>query len=526
MSFKLLQYKSIYIKILILLSTAFSLIIYTNCSDRITRIESESGTINQHPELSESPFIKLHMKNGDIYVLENWQVENKENLIKGKGSYLDLNRSLIDSGDFKVPVKQVVLAETNIISGSSGSPILAAVTVVTGIVGIICATNPKACFGSCPTFYFNDGNDYIVQAEGFSSSILPGLEETDIDALFRINPKGRNLEIQLRNEAYETHVIREANIIAVPRENGTRVLAAENGNFFETKNFLDASEIRGEEGDCSEKLCAYDGIERFSAADSNNLADKEFIELSFNNLTGGNKGLVIASRQTLMPTFLFYQTLAYMGKSAGDWFATFEKNPTLAKEILNQPKQVISGIEITAEVNNRIIKETKVMAEQGPIASDIKVIPLSNVQDGANLKVKLKLTKGLWRLDYIALVDLVKTVEPITIYPSEVFPKFTKDKCNVKLALTNKDSVLITYPGDKYFLNYILPKDFENYELFMQSKGYYLEWLRQEWLAEEDPSKVYQMLFNSKQFFKDLAPEFKKIEADMEESFWSSKYVY
>lgn len=34
-----------------------------------------------------------------------------------------------------------------------------------------------------------------------------------------------------------------------------------------------------------------------------------------------------------------------------------------------------------------------------------------------------------------------------------------------------------------------------------------------------------QMLFNTKQYYKDLAPQFKMIEAEMEETFWSSKYV-
>jgi hypothetical protein len=60
----------------------------------------------------------------------------------------------------------------------------------------------------------------------------------------------------------------------------------------------------------------------------------------------------------------------------------------------------------------------------------------------------------------------------------------------------------------------------------MESQGYYLEWMRNEWLAEENPGKVYQMLFNPQQYYKDLAHQFKKIEAEMEETFWSSKYVY
>src|SRR5690606_41304072 len=84
--------------------------------------------------------------------------------------------------------------------------------------------------------------------------------------------------------------------------------------------------------------------------------------------------------------------------------------------------------------------------------------------------------------------------------------------------------LLITLPGDSYFLNYELPDDYKNYELFMQSKGYYLEWMREEWLPEENPLKVYQMFYNPKQFFKDLAPQYKLIEAGMEETFWRSKY--
>ena len=86
--------------------------------------------------------------------------------------------------------------------------------------------------------------------------------------------------------------------------------------------------------------------------------------------------------------------------------------------------------------------------------------------------------------------------------------------------------MLITYPGEEYLLNYELPEDYNNYELFIEPEGYYLEWMRNEWLAEENSNKVYEMFFNPKQYYKDLAPQFKKIEAEMEETFWSSKYVY
>jgi hypothetical protein len=53
-----------------------------------------------------------------------------------------------------------------------------------------------------------------------------------------------------------------------------------------------------------------------------------------------------------------------------------------------------------------------------------------------------------------------------------------------------------------------------------------IEWMRNEWLNEENPAMLYRMLLNPAQYYKDLAPQFKQIEAVMEETFWSSKYVY
>ncbi|MDO8550162.1 MAG: hypothetical protein Q7S39_08445 [Ignavibacteria bacterium] len=511
-------------KILIVLLT-ISMIFLPHCSGN--RIERITGFEVKAVQLSkEIPFIKLHMKNGDVYIFDNWKMDQKENVVLGNGNHLDMNRQLIDQGEFKLSIKDVALAETNVIKNSAAVTALTFATVITGIFTVVCITNPKACFGSCPTFYANNGNEYIVQSEGFSSSISPCLEEKDIDALFRIKPESENFEIQLRNEAYETHVIRKANVLALPKKKGNRVFAAMDDKFYEAGNLIGASEVVGEEGDCSEKLCSFDGVERFSPADSNNLAEKEIIEISFNNITEGNKGLVIASRQTLLTTFLFYQGLAYMGSSAGYFLANLERNSEEVKKIIDQPRKELGNIEVFVETVSGDWKKAGEIGEHGPISTDIKIVPLNNLNTSSSIKIKLRMTKGLWRIDYLALADLKGKVDPVIISPSDAFPKLTGYNSNVTELLTNEDSVLVTFPGDKYFLQYKLPEDFENYELFLESQGYYLEWMREEWLAEENPAKVYQMFFNPQQFFKDLAPQFKKVEAEMEETFWSSKYVY
>ena len=513
----------------LLFMIAVSLIFNTNCSNRIERISEPPGQFTVPQNSEDFPYLKLHMNNGDLYVLGKWEFIAARDSVYGSGKLLNANREIISDGDFRVPFQQIVIAETNQINSPAGTGVLAALTVVTGIFTIVCIVNPKACFGSCPTFYAFNGDDFIVQSEGFSSSISPALEEKDVDALYRIKPRSNDFTIQLKNEAYETHVIRSANLLALPKPEGGRVFSASDGEFYQAINITEASSVIATEGDISEKVCTFDGVERFSKTDSIDLAAKEIIELTFNSTKSDSLGLVIAARQTLLTTFLFYQTLAYMGTTAGDWLADLERNGDQFKSLLKKPKNTLGNIDVLIEnEKNEWIKVGEV-GETGPIATDIKIVPLINNFSSAGeispMKIRLRMAKGLWRIDYVALAELKDKVTPITILPSTSSPVNSSGSDVVEM-LSNPDSVLITYPGDMYLLNYKLPADYNNYELFMEPQGYYLEWMRNEWLAEENPGKVYQMLFNPQQYYKDLAPQFKKVESEMEETFWSSKYVY
>ncbi|KAB2847066.1 MAG: hypothetical protein F9K42_10710 [Ignavibacterium sp.] len=516
-----ISYKSIIILI------SIGLILHTGCGgSRIGRISQPSEQFKPIQGSEELPYLKLHMKNGDLYLIEDWSFTSNKDSVKGTGNHYNLNREIIAEGEFSIPSQQVVLAETNQINGSAGPGLLTILTIVTGIFTVFCIVNPKACFGSCPTFYAFNGEDFIVQSEGFSSSISPSLEERDIDALYRIKPKSKDFTIQLKNEAYETHVIRSANLLALPKPDGGRVFATPDDEFYQAVNLSEATSATAFEGDVSEKVCSFDGVERFSEADSNDLSAKETVDLTFIRPASDTVGLVIAARQTLLTTFLFYQTLAYMGTKAGDWLANLERNEDQFKSILQNPKSVLGSIEVLVQNENAEWIKVGEIGETGPIATDIKIVPFkSNSSDDSSIKIKLRMAKGLWRIDYVALAELKNRLEPIVIQPFSTSPS-KSIASNLVEVLTNPDSVLVTYPGDEYLLNYKLPEDFNNYELFIEPQGYYLEWMRNEWLAEENPDKVYQMFFNPQKYYKDLVPQFKKVEADMEETFWSSKYVY
>jgi hypothetical protein len=84
---------------------------------------------------------------------------------------------------------------------------------------------------------------------------------------------------------------------------------------------------------------------------------------------------------------------------------------------------------------------------------------------------------------------------------------------------------LVTLPGDEYDLIFRLPADPGRYELFLESRGYYLEWMRQEWLAEEDLPSAARMLFDPSGALRAHAAAYKQREPELERLFWNSRYV-
>src|SRR5690606_12612547 len=83
---------------------------------------------------------------------------------------------------------------------------------------------------------------------------------------------------------------------------------------------------------------------------------------------------------------------------------------------------------------------------------------------------------------------------------------------------------IVTLPGDRYELAYELPRG-GDYELFLDSRGYYLEWMRAEWLAEENPLAAVRLFADPARMLRDLAPAYKRVEPHMEEIFWRSRYA-
>lgn len=132
------------------------------------------------------------------------------------------------------------------------------------------------------------------------------------------------------------------------------------------------------------------------------------------------------------------------------------------------------------------------------------------------------MTQGLWRIDYISLAELDNEVFPIRIKPDRLV-KQGFDEPNSLKALNNTSEYLVTLPGEKYTAYYNLPQDESLFEFYLFSKGYYLEWMREEWLKEENKKMMTMAFMRPNKYLKEMAPKFKKVEPIIENFFWKTK---
>ncbi len=504
-----------------ILSLCFLFACNSKINHDLRKIETDTSKVEN---IQKSSFLKLHFHNGDVAGMEKWKMTSKDT-ISGKGTLYNPNRKIKQKGKLQFSLNDIAIIETNDLSAlqdNDNARIAALGILLIGnlIVDYICLTNPKACFGSCPTFY-TPGKDKLLEsnAEGFSKSIAPFFEEGDIDAL-KFNTKERHFQLTMKNEALETHVINEVKLYSIPRRASEMIYHNPDGTFYKCQNTIPCKQAFSK-NEFTNKILAQDDKEYFSKSDSNDLLKSEEIFLNFDTPTSGNLGLVINFRQTLMSTFLFYNTLSMMGDEVASQFAKLESKKFYQKRF-DKAFDPLRYIKVYQQIKNRWKLIGKI-SEQGPIAKNLQMIPLFP-DSGKQTQLKLVMAQGNWRLDYLGLTEIISEVKPTILTPINIHGN-SKNENNLELISKDDQDYLITFSGDQYLLDFELPilTEDETNELFVYSKGYYLEWIRKEWLFEKDIKQLNRMMLMHKKTWRNLAHEFKEVEADMENTFWNSK---
>jgi hypothetical protein len=488
-----------------------------------------NALLHDSQNLAAKPFLKAHLRNGNIGILrDSWQVDTIYRHLEGIGDLYDFNRHLLKQGPLLIDLDSVSIFETNTKLTGSENERISALSILAGldvVLGIFCLTTPKACFGSCPTFYLgSDENVFHSDAEGFSNSIAPSLEASDIDALDNGRIVSRKISLKMKNEAMETHVVRDVKVYAVPRSGGQMVFHTPQNQFFRCCRPLPLQSALADEGDCTALLEKADKNERFSLADPENLKSREEIVLSFGAANLDRAGLAIGFRQTLMTTYLIYSAFGYMGDEMGSIFAELEKRSGPQKD-LGGIRRELGDIEVFLwdQSTDRWLKQGG-FYETGPIAINHQLLPFTKSLSGFedDIKVKLVLNRGLWRIDYLALAGIIEQVEPLVLAPEKIEYIKTGEEPSLSPSVS-LDKPIVSMPGDIRSFEFTLPEAGGDYELFLYSRGYYLEWMRSSWIKEKDLGRLARMLLVPGLYLKEEAADYKRYETVMEREFWGTR---
>ncbi len=501
------------------------LVVIQGCS--MTRWDPQLHEPNEISGLENEQTLKVHLASGDVVLLTEWMEDVHDRVLRGNGTRYDVTRAEVESGAVQLPVDEIILAETYVKDRRTlvGLTLFSVYASGMTFVTAACAADPKACFGSCPTFYTDNSENARPVAEGFSGSVARVLEKRDIDALYHADASGNRFEITMRNEALETHAVRHVRLMVVPRPEKGRVFSTESGVFYPAVEISSPDSCLDSDGNCLSSVTEMDGTARYSPADSTNLATREEIVLEFTNLRGEKPGLVIGARHSFVSTHIYYQMLAWLGEDATSMLVMLERGKFTDMPPLFDTLKEMGEIRISVQDSSGNWTAAGIYSEAGPIALDLQVIPLQDISFAGTdtLKVRLDLVRGFWRLDYLALANLGSPVEPIELEPVSVYSGDLVDE-RAGEALLNPDRYLFTYPGDQYRMLFELPATSGPLELFLDSGGYYYEWMRNEWLEEYDPVQAFQLLYMPEMQLREMAKTFKKAEPVMESLFWDSRF--
>lgn len=364
-------------------------------------------------------------------------------------------------------------------------------------VGIACAVDPK-CFGSCPTVYSDSAGTPVLEAEGFSYSIAPMFERRDVDRLRAQPDPDGTVRLELRNEALETHFINHLELIEV-RHGPDEWSAPDPGNRPVAVRGVRppgrAVDRRGR--DVLPDVAAHDGrffksdVATVDAATADDLDD--WIELEVPVPPGADSvALVFRMRNSLLATVVFYDLmLGDRGLRAIDWMARDLSQIAPAVDLGRWAVEHL-GLRL-AVFDGESWRPVARIGDSGPVAWK-DVIALVPTYGRPVLTVRLSFVADNWRVDRIGVASAWRRPEARIVPLADLRQADGRPSPDALAAMRAPDDryVETTTGGSlaaRFFVQPAGPEVARTF--FLASQGYYLEWLRRDWLATGRDSTAF-----------------------------------
>jgi hypothetical protein len=449
----------------------------------VQRPQADTSTV-----VVESP-VRVHLPSGRVALFPEGVQFTADAVRAGSrpGRLYDLDFEPLGPVD-TLPMDSIVAAETYDTGYDEETSFLVSILATVGTVAAAPAL-AVAIFGSCPTVYSDGPDGPVLEAESFPNSIVSLFELRDVDPLrVQAGPDG-TVELEVRNEALETHYINHLELIEVAHAEAATALPAPDGQAFVLRDHAApiratdraGRDVRAPLMDADEQVFSTDP-QTLAAATPNDLMDH--IDLTFPAPATDTAAVVLRLRNSLLNTVYFYDVmLAGQGPRALDW---------LGRDLASLSYAVGLGDFYAQHMGLRIqvwdgtaYRPVGKVGEVGPIAWDDVAVPLA-VPATDSLRLRLHFVADAWRIDAVALAEQVKTVTPrgVPLHAIEASADVVPDDPLALTAAPDED-YLTTMPGTRFWVRFqVGPEPVEGRRtFFLAAQGYYTEWMRRDWLA-------------------------------------------
>jgi hypothetical protein len=437
------------------------------------------------PVVVESP-VKVHLVDGSTVMFpQGMTVDNGR--VKGHGFKYDL--TLQESTPVtEIDLEDVAAMESYQDAVNTGATV-AATTVTTVAGGFATLGLLKAIFGSCPTTYSVTPAGTILEAESFSYSIAPGFEARDVDRLGIGSHGQSSIILEMRNEALETHYINHVELLEVAHGPQERVYPDQQGRPVLVGELIPPAAVADRDGvrvasitDAADGNAWQSTVERLQRVSREDMQD--YLEVEFDVSESGDRpALVLRLRNSLLNTVLLYEViLKGQGFRALDWIGQ-DLDRLGPKFLLARWYRKQMGLHISIRDRNGY-RHVATLPDTGPIAWKDVAIPLGRVP-GGRVKLRLSSVADNWEIDRIALATAAESGEaravPVSSARSADGQALPAVRDNLR---RTDDDYVITRPGEYMQLQFDVgnPQDGAQRTWFLAAEGYYIEWMRPEWL--------------------------------------------
>lgn len=434
---------------------------------------------------------KVHLNDGSLIIFkEGFKVQNDSLIGEGVKYNLTRNQNIRVNGELVTNVASLEYFENR---GGTSSFLLSTPAIVVG-GGATAVAIFKAIFGSCPTFYSCVDEDFYLEAEGFSYSISKSFETEDLDRLDFIQTKEGMYTLKMANQALETHYINQIQLLSVEHSPDYAAFPDEKRQILLIGKKTAPVDIISKSGqNVTDLFLRPDSL--WYQSDSvllQNLTKtytEDWLDLKFTAPQGMKQVyLSFRIRNTLLNTVLLYDV---MMKSQGyktlDWFHSKLSNLFYVWDLYKWYKKYF-GLHILI-FNGKSYEEITRIPDTGPLAwHDVAVkVPIINHSD---VRIRIQFLPDNWMIDLIHVSfdgKYARNIEQLTCYKMTDFDDNEKTEF-LDLIKENDKRYLLTFPGENYNLQFKLPNTTNGMKrtFFLNSKGYYIEWLREDWFKNKN----------------------------------------